>query len=122
MKEKEFDLELIQQAMLLLSGKWKLPILMCLCMRGCLRFGELQKQVQGIGSKMLSKELKDLEESGLLLRTVTDTSPVRIDYALSMYGKTLEGVFASISEWASMHQVESTTNQHCLNHLHIIDI
>lgn len=121
-KEKEFDLEAVQQAMQLISGKWKLPILMSLRIHSCLRFGELQKEVQGIGSKMLSKELKELEETGLILREVTTSSPVRIDYTLSLYGQTLDEVFKTLSAWACMHKVEETSDKHCLNHLHVIDI
>lgn len=122
MENKEFDLIAVQEAMQLIAGKWKLPILMSLRIHSCLRFGELQSEVQGIGSKMLSKELKDLEESGLILRNVTTSSPVRIDYALSVYGKTLDGVFKTLSDWAAMHLIEDTSDKHCINHIHIIDI
>lgn len=122
MLEKKIDLQAVQQAMQLISGKWKILILMCLRIHGGLRFGQLQKEVLGIGSKMLSKELKDLEECGLVVRKVTATSPVRIDYTLSVYGETLDAVFETLSNWGAMHQIENKEDMHSISHTHIIDI
>lgn len=122
MEENEFDLEAVQQTMHLLRGKWKIPILLHLRVYGKMRFGQLQKEIENIGSKMLSKELKELEESGFVIREVTATAPVRIDYRLSVYGKTLDSVFKTLSEWGAMHQIKNKTDQHSLNHSHIIDI
>ena len=122
MTKKKFDLQAVQQAMQLISGKWKIPILITLRVYGEMRFGQLQENVQGIGSKMLSKELKELEGSGLVLREVTSTSPVRIHYSLSVYGKTLDEVFETLSNWGAMHKIENKEEKHSINHHHIIDI
>ncbi len=62
MTKEKFDLQAVQEAMELISGKWKIPILISLRIHTKMRFGELQSEVQGIGSKMLSKELKELEQ------------------------------------------------------------
>ena len=122
MIENNFELEAVQYALHKISGKWKIPILMSLHFKGVLRFGELQKSVKGIGSKMLSKELKELEKNGLIIRKVASTSPIRITYKLSIYGKTLNEVFKTLSKWGSMHKIESKKDIHSLNHNHIIDI
>lgn len=122
MLEKDFDLQAVQKAMQLISGKWKIPILMSLRIHSNMRFGQLQKVVQGIGSKMLSKELKELELQGLIIRKVTATSPVRINYELSVYGETLDAVFNALSKWGAMHQLENKNDIHSISHAYIIDI
>lgn len=122
MVKEKFDLQAVQQAMELISGKWKIPILISLRIHTKMRFGELQDEVQGIGSKMLSKELKELEQNGLILREVTATTPVRIHYALSVYGKTLDAVFETLSNWGAMHKIENKGDVNSISHTHIIDI
>jgi|SRR5699024_1889703 len=104
-----------------INGKWKIPILLNLRLKGEMRFNELQKTIDGIGSKMLSKELKELEEKGLILRNVSVSTPIRITYNISKYGRTLDTVLFALSNWGQMHIVE-TTNEHTINHQHIIDI
>jgi len=122
MFKRESDVQAVQKAMQLISGKWKIPILISLRIHGPMRFGQLQSKVQGIGSKMLSKELKELEQNGLILREVTATTPVQIHYELSIYGKTLDAVFEALSNWGGMHKMENKEDIHSLSHTHIIDI
>ncbi len=122
MIKESFELEAVQYALHKINGKWKIPILMSLYFHQKLRFGELQKSVKGIGSKMLSKELKELEKNGLIIREVSSSSPIKITYQLSIYGKTLNEVFKTLSNWGNMHKIESKKNAYSLNHNHIIDI
>lgn len=122
---KESSLSQVQYAMNKINGKWKVPILMCLHVHGCMRFNELQKEIDGIGSKMLSKELKELEKTGLLIREVETTAPIKVTYSLSIYGKTLDKVFEALSQWGAMHKFKDDKNDddiHRLNHKHIITI
>ena len=93
----------IRDTMDILNGKWKIPIISSLSF-GKKRFMELIKDVHGIAAKMLSKELKDLEENELVKRTVYDTKPVTVEYELTPYGKTLEKVIAEISGWGWKHR------------------
>ncbi len=88
----------------LLSGKWKISIISSLSFSGKRRFMELQREVEGIGAKMLSKELKELEINELVIRTVYDTKPVTVEYALTPYGKTLQAVIHEMSKWGSLHR------------------
>lgn len=88
----------------LLSGKWKISIISSLSFNGPRRFMELQREVEGIGAKMLSKELKELEINDLVIRTVYDTKPVTVEYTLTSYGKTLHSVISEMAKWGSQHR------------------
>jgi DNA-binding HxlR family transcriptional regulator len=83
-----------------IGGKWKSPILLSLGYQGTMRFGELQRVHDGIPAKTLSKELKDLEQNGLVKRTVLDTMPVTVTYEITPYGRTLEKVL----QWGVDHR------------------
>jgi DNA-binding HxlR family transcriptional regulator len=87
----------------IINGKWKLPILIALSFSNK-RFKELQRDVEGITPRMLSKELRDLETNRLVTRTVYDTVPVTVEYALTDYGKSLDEVIASLRDWGKKHR------------------
>lgn len=92
----------VRDALDVLSGKWKLPIIMALTF-GNYRFKELHRQV-GITPKMLSKELKEMEQHNLVKRTVYDTIPVSVEYSLTPHGKTLKDVLRTLGEWGAKHR------------------
>jgi DNA-binding HxlR family transcriptional regulator len=92
----------MRDALDMLSGKWKLPIILALTWRKY-RFKELARAV-GISPKMLSKELKDLEQNQLVERTVWDTAPVTVEYAITPYGRTLKEVLHSLGTWGQQHR------------------
>lgn len=87
----------------IINGKWKLPILIALSF-GNKRFKELERDVEGITPKMLSKELRDLEANQLVIRTVHDTVPVTVEYSLSPYGRTLDQVITALRAWGKNHR------------------
>jgi len=87
----------------ILNGKWKIAIIGSLSF-GKKRFMELQREVEGIGSKMLSKELRDLEINELVKRTVFDTKPVTVQYELTDYGKTLQSIIKEMADWGKNHR------------------
>jgi DNA-binding HxlR family transcriptional regulator len=93
----------VQDAMDILSGKWKIMIIGSLSF-GKKRFMELIRDVNGIGAKMLSKELKDLEDNDLVKRTVYDTKPVTVEYELTEYGHTLTEIIGAIAQWGAEHR------------------
>jgi DNA-binding HxlR family transcriptional regulator len=93
----------VRDALEVLSGKWKIPIIVAL-MQGNYRFRELHRQVSGITTRMLSKELKELELHGLVKRTVYDTLPVSVEYELTAHGKSLHPVMDSLYKWGSTHR------------------
>ncbi|MBX2895857.1 MAG: helix-turn-helix transcriptional regulator [Cyclobacteriaceae bacterium] len=93
-----------RDVMEILSGKWKIQILAALMFKGNMRFMDLLRMVNGIGAKMLSKELHDLEANRLVKRTVLPTKPITVDYAITPYGKTLRSVINTIVSWGIKHR------------------
>ena len=93
----------VRDALDILSGKWKLPIIIALSF-GNKRFSELAKQVHGITDKMLSKELRELEMNELVKRTVYDSVPVVVEYSMTPYGETLETLIEELQVWGTKHR------------------
>lgn len=93
----------VRDALDILSGKWKLPIIIALSF-GNRRFSQLSKQIPGITDKMLSKELRDLEMNQLVKRTVYDAVPVIVEYSMTPYGKTLEKLIEELQSWGLQHR------------------
>jgi DNA-binding HxlR family transcriptional regulator len=96
-------LNAIADALYVIGGKWKLRIIVAL-REGNKRFNELQRVIDGISAKVLSAELKDLELNGFVSRNVFTGAPVIVEYELSAYAETLNGVLQSLSEWGTMHR------------------
>lgn len=93
----------IQDTQYILSGKWKVLIIAMLG-SGKHRYLELQRQLDGIGPKMLSKELHHLEINGLISRTVVHSKPLTVEYALTDYGQTLKPIMDEMALWGREHK------------------
>ena len=93
----------VRDALEVLSGKWKIPIILALS-QGNFRFRELHRQIQGITTRMLSKELKDLELHGMITRTVYDSVPVSVEYELTIHGKSTKPVVDALYKWGATHR------------------
>jgi DNA-binding HxlR family transcriptional regulator len=95
----------IRDALDMVGGKWKLPILHVLVFRGGpMRFKELQRALDGITARMLSKELKELEMNQMVNRQVYDTSPITVEYSVTDYGHSLCPVIQALYEWGAEHR------------------
>lgn len=81
-----------------IGGKWKTIVLWYLKNK-TYRFGELKKQIPDITEKMLSLQLKALEEDGLIKREVFAEVPLRVEYSMTDFGKTLIPILNEISKW-----------------------
>ncbi len=92
-------IQAISDTMSVLSGKWKFHIVGTLIEGNKLGFMDLLREVNGIGTKMLSKELQDLEMNQLVSRTVMNTKPITVEYALTEYGKTLSPLIDELAKW-----------------------
>jgi DNA-binding HxlR family transcriptional regulator len=90
-----------RDAIEVIQGKWRIPILICLSF-GERRFGEIKKEIPDISPKMLSQELKLLEENNLIHRKVQPTTPVGIFYDLSPLGHSLQKLLNELMSWG-MH-------------------
>ena len=93
----------VKDALDILSGKWKLPIIISLSF-GKKRFKQMLREIPGITPKMLSKELKELELNELADRKVYDTVPVSVEYELTSYGKTLKPLIGELHQWGAKHR------------------
>lgn len=81
-----------------IGGKWKTVVLWYLRNK-TYRFGELKKQIPDITEKMLSLQLKALEQDGLVKREIFPEVPLRVEYSLTDFGKTLVPVLEAIAKW-----------------------
>lgn len=93
----------VRDALEILAGKWKLPIIISLSF-GNKRFREISKEVGAITDRMLSKELKELEMNKLITRTVYDTFPPTVEYAITPHGESLHKVIKALGEWGAIHR------------------
>ena len=93
----------VRDALDILSGKWKIPIIIALSY-GNKRFSQMAKEIPGITDKMLSKELRDLEVNQLITRTVYDSVPVVVEYSMTSYGKSLEKLIGELHNWGEKHR------------------
>ncbi|NEI71208.1 transcriptional regulator [Rhizobium lusitanum] len=88
----------VEEAMHLLGGRWRLLIVSYL-VDGPQRFNELRRLMPGISQRMLTLDLRALEEAGLIRRTVYPTVPVKVEYSLTEDGRRLEKVVAVVKEF-----------------------
>ena len=94
----------VDAAMSVIEGKWKCTIICLLGINGSMRFNEILKAIGEISSRMLSKQLKELEEDGIVTRTINDKGPLKISYSLTDKGRSLGPVLNSIAEWGLKYQ------------------
>ncbi|RRB09873.1 winged helix-turn-helix transcriptional regulator [Larkinella knui] len=93
----------VRDALYVLNGKWKLPIIIALS-EGPLRFKDLQRRVEGITPKLLSKELKELEQNEFVVRHVYPQIPVLIEYELTEYSNSLDDIIEAMADWGLQHR------------------
>ncbi|GAB3762178.1 winged helix-turn-helix transcriptional regulator [Spirosoma pomorum] len=94
----------LKDAIELLSGKWKFCILLNLYNYETMRFKDLQEAAIGITPKVLSKELQELEENRLITRTVNNTKPVTVSYALTEHALDIQPVIEVLIDFGLKHR------------------
>ena len=102
----EQELAAIIDSLEILGGKWKLRIMRHLNNHSSEKntFKKIQREVTGISSKMLTKELRDLEMNLLITRTVLDTRPVSVSYSITEYGLSVLPVNEVLVQWGLNHR------------------
>lgn len=102
----EQELSAIRDSLEILGGKWKLRIMRHLNnhISETNTFKKIQREIEGISAKMLSKELHDLEINLLVTRTVMNTRPVMVSYAITAYGQNVFPVIESLIDWGINHR------------------
>ncbi|WNF31367.1 helix-turn-helix domain-containing protein [Streptomyces sp. C11-1] len=92
----------IDAAMDVIGGKWKVLILWALNEKTC-RFGELRRAVPGVTEKVLSSQLRELEDDGIVHREVFAEVPPRVEYSLTPLGFSLNAALEPLGEWGRDH-------------------
>jgi DNA-binding HxlR family transcriptional regulator len=94
-----------RQALNLIASKWTVLIIYALA-DGPSRFNQLQRTIGGITQKMLTQSLRQLEQDGILTRTVYSTVPLQVEYELTALGKTLIEPLNALCNWAETYYVD----------------
>ncbi|MFE2268069.1 winged helix-turn-helix transcriptional regulator [Streptomyces lavendulae] len=93
----------IAAAMSVIDGKWKVSVLWELERSPRRRFGELRRLVPGVSEKVLTAQLRELEEDGIVHREAYDEVPPRVEYSLTPLGQELNTALESLGEWGAKH-------------------
>ena len=98
----------VETTLMLISDKWKVLILRDL-LPGTKRFGELKKSIGSVSQKVLTAQLRQMEESGLLIRTVYPEAPPRVEYTLTELGYSLKPVLDAMQNWGEDYKAKMCT-------------
>jgi DNA-binding HxlR family transcriptional regulator len=93
----------VRDALFVFGGKWKLQIIIVL-RSGNKRFSELQRTIEGISSRVLSNELKDLELNKFVKRSLISENADIYEYEITEYSDTLKEVLMALGAWGRMHR------------------
>ena len=93
----------VETTLTLIGDKWKVLILRDL-MPGTKRFGELKKSIGNVSQKVLTAQLRDMESSGLLIRTVYPEVPPKVEYSLTELGRSLKPILDAMWDWGTEYK------------------
>lgn len=96
-------MEGVRDALYAISGKWKLMVMVAM-LDGANRFNEIERAIDGITPKVLSKELKDMELNGFLQRVEIAGSPTQVIYELTPYSSSLSEIVRLLGAWGTQHR------------------
>ena len=100
-----FRLRASRDALEIIQGKWRIPIIISLTY-GTKRFGEIQRDIADVSPKMLSQELKALEENKIISRTLYDSMPVTVEYSLTPLGQSMNKLLDELLNWGNHFRKE----------------
>jgi DNA-binding HxlR family transcriptional regulator len=92
----------IELSLNIIGGKWKMPIIWRL-REGALRYGELRKSLPKVTHKMLTQQLRELESDEIILRKVYQEVPPKVEYNLTLLGKSVLPVIELLDEWGDQY-------------------
>ncbi|MGV3705457.1 MAG: winged helix-turn-helix transcriptional regulator [Arcticibacter sp.] len=96
--KKNDDRCALQEILEVIGGKWSMSIIYAL-FNGTKRFSELERLIPGINTRMLVKELKNMEANGIVVRKVFPTVPPTVEYTLTPKGEKLEPIIDELYKW-----------------------
>lgn len=102
-RNQQEEVQALQDTIYVLGGKWKLPIINSLC-NGNSRFREIERSIPGITTRMLSRELKDMEANQLIKRTVDPDIPSMIAYSPTDYCRSFGDIILEMIKWGKAHR------------------
>ena len=102
-RDQSEELRALQDTLYFIGGKWRLPIVNSIC-NGNRRFREIERSIPGITTRMLSKELKEMEMNKLVKRTVYDESPVLVEYEPTEYCRSFGKIIMEMINWGREHR------------------
>lgn len=100
----------VETTLMLIGDKWKVLILRDL-MKGTMRFGELKKSIGRVSQKVLTTQLRDMEEKGLVSRKVYAEVPPRVEYTLTETGYSLKPVLDALWDWGESYKETQETGK-----------
>lgn len=101
----------VQTALDVIGGKWKIELIWYL-LEGKQRPSQLKKLINGISERMMTQQLRELEEDKIVERIVYPEVPPKVDYQLTAYGHTLKPLLTSLEQWGKTHQITHSPVSH----------
>jgi len=98
------EIQALQDTIYVLGGKWRLPVINSIC-NGNNRFREIQRSIPNITTRMLSRELKEMELNNIITRTESGESPVSVIYESTPYCKTFAPIILEMIRWGKEHRM-----------------
>lgn len=102
-RNQKEEVQALQDTMYVMGGKWRLLIINSIC-NGNKRFREIERSIPGLSTRMLSRELKDMEANQLIKRTVTPTTPVVVEYSETDYCLSFGAIILEMIAWGKKHR------------------
>lgn len=93
----------VATTMEMIIGKWKIAIMLNLIHYGTMRFSQLQHVMPGVTQKVLTSQLRDLEQEGIVKRVVYPQVPPKVEYSMTEYGMSLQTILETMHEWGKAH-------------------
>jgi len=102
-RNQKAEVQALQDTIYVIGGKWKLPIINSIC-NGNKRFREIERSIPGITTRMLSRELKEMEANQIIRRTVYDTTPATVEYSATDYCYSFRDIILEMIKWGQNHR------------------
>ena len=108
-KNFQDKIKYVQDAMFVIGGKWKLPIIISIY-HGNTRFNKIKSSIPKITGRVLSKELRHLEENLLISRAVYEDYPARVEYTITDYCYSITDMLEAMEDWGKQHREQIKLN------------
>ncbi len=101
----------LQKAMSAIGGRWKMSILCSLSNDGATRYNDIKRKMGSISNTMLAKSLKELEDDGLVKRTEYMEVPIRVEYEITDYARSLIPILTELAVWGISLNNQNATKE-----------